>query len=438
MDLIHIAELSLQMLGYYLAMAIANRLFEPRRRQRTLVLVALAETGLTIVLQQLVIGSSLESPLRLVTMLLTYAPFLLLYSRNCWLRIVCYGSMLIMFNGFALLASSWMISMATGTMQMSIDTASDAIQLAGVFMEMAITLVLLYATSGFLRRSNLDREINWLGYSLFMFSQYALIFLCILLEYANPNLVPGQMNILIICVGMCVAADIMLFLTIKRNIKAVHAELENETLRQLQSMQQRHGLELQEQHRQASIQRHDVVNHLHTLHILLDRDAAKAKAYLDELIDAHSEQVQAVFCPNAALNAAVFIKSLMANEAGLRLHVDLKLPGDLPIDDPDLVGIVTNMLDNAIAACSALLVPEPPEIHLSASVQSGHLRIRCTNPCSAPVQFDHGLPVRPRNAGQGYGARSILDTAHKYAGDAQFQQEDSAFTAAVILPISRA
>lgn len=119
---------------------------------------------------------------------------------------------------------------------------------------------------------------------------------------------------------------------------------------------------------------------------------------------------------------------------GVQLNVAARLPKIPSISDTELCSVLSNGLENALHAASAL---EPPHrwVELYCGVQLNHLLIEIKNPYAGEILMCNGLPIS-KQAGHGYGCRSIRTIIERNQGHCTFEPEDGIFTLRMALPVS--
>ena len=112
----------------------------------------------------------------------------------------------------------------------------------------------------------------------------------------------------------------------------------------------------------------------------------------------------------------------------------ITLPRTVPISDTELCSILSNGLENALHAVSAL--PEQEKrMELYCDVRFKKLLIEIKNPYKGEIDFQNGLPVATGD-GHGYGCLSIRTIAEQNGGLCSFETGDGIFTVRIILPLS--
>lgn len=152
--------------------------------------------------------------------------------------------------------------------------------------------------------------------------------------------------------------------------------------------------------------------------------------YIDRYFDSLPSAEMKSYCGINALNALLNHYAQMTQRDGIRCDFRVDLPDRLTVTDVDLCAVVGNILENAVTA--SLELPEPDRlIRLAILTRNGNrLYIVATNRVKEP-----GMPgpVSPRRGG--IGLKSIVATAEKYNGKAEFSREGCEFHSDVMLPL---
>ncbi|MBQ9459392.1 MAG: GHKL domain-containing protein [Oscillospiraceae bacterium] len=180
--------------------------------------------------------------------------------------------------------------------------------------------------------------------------------------------------------------------------------------------------------------RHDFRHTIHTL-----RELSREKKYAD--LDAYLERYAAALpvnefhrlCDNEPLNALLNHYLQTAVQSGISLRLKLELPEQSGVADVDLCGVVGNILDNALAACSEP-GSEPRQISLAVTAPFKNcVCIVASNSFNGRVNQKDGRYLSTHHDGAGLGLASIVSTAERYGGTAQFRHEGSIFYSSVML-----
>jgi len=132
-----------------------------------------------------------------------------------------------------------------------------------------------------------------------------------------------------------------------------------------------------------------------------------------KLLDALNRQIGdgELTCPryseSVLLNAILHTQFSRAAEAGVYVEYRLTgIPAKLPIEDADLVSLVTNALDNAVSAAEG--AGREKWLHISIDWSEGTLNLHCANAKGqAPPQ---------KRKGHGHGLSIMKGIAGRYGG----------------------
>lgn len=199
------------------------------------------------------------------------------------------------------------------------------------------------------------------------------------------------------------------------------------------------GAELESMRRaetQNAIYRHDLRHHLTVIDGLLSLNRTQqAQEYIKNVHDDLMAITLKRFCENELVNLLCSSFWQKAEQAGVQLTVDARLPRELPVSDTELCAILSNGLENALHAVSGL-ESELKWIELYGVIRLDKLLIEIKNPYAGDVRMENGQPVSP-SAGHGYGCQSIRSIAEQNRGICLFEAAHSVFTLRVVLPVSR-
>ena len=167
------------------------------------------------------------------------------------------------------------------------------------------------------------------------------------------------------------------------------------------------------------------------------QNGVNIRAYMGRLLDGlkqYAEEVAAPklinlhYCRNAILNALLVNKAADCEKAGIEANFDIKLAaGTAGFDDYDLVALVSNLLDNAIAAAGAA---EPKQVGLTMQTADGALSILCRNSCGKGAD---GTAVNQGKMTRGNGRGIINRVVKKYGGEMETQPGDGCYTVSVMV-----
>lgn len=141
----------------------------------------------------------------------------------------------------------------------------------------------------------------------------------------------------------------------------------------------------------------------------------------EELTQKVQRIVRVVDVNNRVINIIFNEYLCLAQDAGIRLELDVQVSPELPVAVADLYIILGNTLDNALAACGAL--PEQQRvIHLVLRQHHDILYYRLDNP------FLPDQTQKPRGKNHGLGLKNVRRRVEKYEGNCETRQENGVFT----------
>ncbi len=185
---------------------------------------------------------------------------------------------------------------------------------------------------------------------------------------------------------------------------------------------------------QSVLYRHDMRHHLTAINAFLTKGRfQQAQEYISEVQSGIEAITPKRFCDNELVNLLCSAFSDRAERLDVRLTVRADLPTTLSIPDIELCALLSNGLENALAA-TGTLDENRRWISCSCSIRASKLLIEIKNPCVGKIAMRDGLPVSERE-GHGYGCRSIQTITQTCHGLCEFTAEDGIFTLRAAMPV---
>lgn len=174
--------------------------------------------------------------------------------------------------------------------------------------------------------------------------------------------------------------------------------------------------------------RHDMRHHLSILAELIKREEyTEALNYLDDVGDYLSTHQEKISTGNTAVDSIVNYMAGVAEQAGISLKCDIKIPEKLQIAAFDLNGIISNLLDNAIKVVQLLPIEYGATIQMTMQYTRGLLFLTVENPYTAAAQ------QAAKAQGHGLGLKSVQMAVEKYGGSLKINNPQQLFRVEVIL-----
>ena len=234
------------------------------------------------------------------------------------------------------------------------------------------------------------------------------------LSYKNQFLLAAVSMILF-------ASTIVLFITYQHGL-----ERENELLMvksrfdHLQTEKDYYEI-LEHQNRQLMTYAHDAKNHLAAIKNL------NTDTRVDRYIEAMSEQLSTYanqcHSGNPALDVMINKYVTTCQLRGIHFEYDVRLCNLDRLEDFDLVAILGNLLDNALAAAEQ---SQEKNIYFATALRNSYQVIVVENSCDTPPVSRGGrlLSTKQDSHFHGFGLKSVEQTLKKYQGDFHWEFDD--------------
>lgn len=204
-----------------------------------------------------------------------------------------------------------------------------------------------------------------------------------------------------------------------------HARLELDTMRRMQS--------------NTAIYRHDMRHHLSLIGgFAADGDLHKIKDYLSSTEAAIDALTPIHYCENDTVNLIISNFVSKAKKLQVALYADIKLSEDLGINDTELCSLLSNALENAIIAASQVEDEKLRRVYIHAAINDDRLIISTENAYMGEIEMEGELPKsNKKDAGHGFGIKSIVDIIERHGGLYSFETEGGVFILRLMLPLEK-
>ena len=189
---------------------------------------------------------------------------------------------------------------------------------------------------------------------------------------------------------------------------------------------------LKRSEQELAVLRHDMRHYLTSVSSYIGMgEVRRAQELIAEVVAAADRTRPERCCANEVVNMVVSSFSQKADEAGVELATAAEVPAELDVPDVDLFALLSNALENAVAAAAG--APEGSRhVDLRMRLDDGKLLIEVSNTFGqTPVLVD-GMPQAARD-GHGLGTRSIAYIAERLHGNCQFALQTDRFVLRIIL-----
>lgn len=185
----------------------------------------------------------------------------------------------------------------------------------------------------------------------------------------------------------------------------------------------------------TAMARLDLRHHLRMVSSLLQVGRAKQALDYTSRVQSEAEKLMLVrWCEHETLNPLLSLFQGRAEEAEVSLHIRAEAPEKLPVPDTELCALVSNDLENALCAVSALPAGWERKIDFFAGLRQNKLLLEVCNPYAGEIVMRDGLP-QAADGERRCGCRSIQAIVEKHRGVCSFETEQGRFVMRAVIPV---
>lgn len=182
---------------------------------------------------------------------------------------------------------------------------------------------------------------------------------------------------------------------------------------------------------------HEFTNHTDALALLLQQgEYEEAKAYLATVTKTIAANTTIMDTHNPLLDALLSKKYEEASRKGVMLYFDLPDLREIPLDNTDLVMVVSNLLNNAIDAAAKA---DPPEVYFRMRKTEAELLVSVRNRVQKNLDLPDGQLPRStkKEPGHGMGLWNVTDVLRKYQGEYTISCREKWFRFTCSVPVRK-
>ncbi len=189
----------------------------------------------------------------------------------------------------------------------------------------------------------------------------------------------------------------------------------------------------------TAIYRHDMRHHLSLIGgLAADGDLNKINEYLAITVADIDALTPKRYCENETVNLILSCFEARAKKGNVALHVDVKLPENLCINDTELCSLLSNALENAITAAAQIEDEKLRKVYIQGKVNGGKLIISTENAYAGQIELQNELPkTRQKEGGHGFGIKSMVSIVERYGGLYSIETEGGIFILRLMLPLGK-
>ena len=298
---------------------------------------------------------------------------------------------------------------------------------------LAVLLYYPFSRFGSYLIDNLNQKTIWYIYSAIS---------CIFVIYNLNNVVRYYSTMHTNSVGRAYITNMILFFLLILMLNVIFYFIVNSLMEKTKTDERIRILQMQEKRYNAQQKyiedtartRHDFRHILRTLLELVNKgDNKETLDFINQYIEKFPEKYTVDYCSNPAVNALLNHYFQMASDSDIRMEHHINLPDSLYIDNTDLCSVLGNILENAIIACQDVPVNDRFLTITVSKEQGTELYIAASNSFSGRVNHKGGRYFSTKQGGSGIGLISIIATAERYGGSADFYHEGKVFYSNVMM-----
>ena len=233
---------------------------------------------------------------------------------------------------------------------------------------------------------------------------------------------------------LCVFVVYSILLDALDGIRRQAALTEQATMQeQLLNLQRTQYEQLLQHSEELKAARHDLRQHLEVMRAYLEQgDTNGALTYLDAYAKKLPADIHRTFARNFALNAVCTSYAEKARQYEIDYDVELDVPEQLAVNEPQVCALLGNLLKNAVEACQEVR-RSAPFIRVRGMCEDSHIVITVDNTCEQEPTWEHGRILSTKHGGYGIGTWAVQMAAERTGGTADFSWKDGVFYASVFL-----
>lgn len=261
-----------------------------------------------------------------------------------------------------------------------------------------------------------------------LFIHPAAITVCLVIFWlvcAHSGISADGQNLLSIASIILLASTVLLFVTyqsqVDRDREAMQIKSEFE---RLQTEKAYYDI-LEQQNQQLMIYAHDAKNHLTAIRSL--NHDPQIGSYVSRLSAQLADYTHNCHSGNKMLDIMVHKFGVDCSMRGVQFEYDVKLCNLNGVDDMDLVAILGNLIDNAVAAAEA---SHEKKVSLATAYRNSYSVIIVKNSCDfePKVKGTRLITSKKNSELHGLGLKSVHQTLKKYQGDFEWDYDETQHT----------
>lgn len=278
-----------------------------------------------------------------------------------------------------------------------------------------------------------EEQDTSLPFSLFLYPIATIICHIIFWYICTQTEVPYEIQSLLAVASMILlVSTVLLFITYQNQIEADRESMRIKSENARLQTEKSYYTILEQQNQQLMVYAHDAKKHLMAISAL--NNDPQIGSYISKLSDQLADYTHYSHSGNKLLDIMIHKYSVDCEIRGIHFEYDVKSCNLSRVSDLDLVAIIGNLMDNAIAAAEQ---SHTKSVSFATSWRNDYSIIIVCNSCDIPPKAvgENLVSSKPNQALHGFGLKSVKRTIKKYEGDFEwiYDEQNHLFTVTVML-----
>ena len=221
------------------------------------------------------------------------------------------------------------------------------------------------------------------------------------------------------------ASSILLFIIYQRQTETDREHILTKSENERLQTQKSYYDVLEQQNQKLMVYAHDVKKHLGAIQAI--NTNPEIEDYLAALLNQLTSYAKNCHSGNMMLDVIINKYAMDCERKNLKFEYDVRNCNLSAVDDIDLVAILGNLLDNALAAAE---YSEEKNVFLETTTRNNYAVVIIANSCDAPPNTQEGqlLTTKKDKKLHGFGLKSVAKTLKQYHGDYCWDYDESIIT----------
>lgn len=184
--------------------------------------------------------------------------------------------------------------------------------------------------------------------------------------------------------------------------------------------------------------RHDLAKHIRTLEYMMQQENTEdMREYVEDLKGRYGQLRKEEYCCDEVVNSIVALKMQQCQEKKIPLELQIEDIIYGGVQEVDMVGLLYNLLDNAVEANERISEGEKKGISLAMGLRNGEIWMKVSNQISSGEEVNFETKKDDKEA-HGIGTKIIDSLIEKYHGrkEVTLDKENNFFEKQICLKVS--